>query len=75
VPAWCPRALGIGEEVGSVEVGKRADLLVVEGDPSQSIKDIQRVHEVWRDGRRVARADVVARPAEVPMLVPEADLV
>jgi len=71
VPA---QALGIEEKVGSVEVGKRADLLIVEGDPSRSTKDIQRVHEVWRDGRRVACADVVARPAEVSIVVPEADL-
>jgi imidazolonepropionase-like amidohydrolase len=71
VPA---RALGIDEEVGSVEIGKRADLLIVEGDPSQAIDDIQRIREVWRDGRCVAGADVIARPAEVSMLVPEADL-
>jgi hypothetical protein len=29
---------GLGEEIGSVEVGKRADLLLVSGDPSRNLK-------------------------------------
>jgi imidazolonepropionase-like amidohydrolase len=44
------RFLGIDREVGSVEPGKRADLLVVAGDPSRNIADIEAVALVFKDG-------------------------
>lgn len=44
------RFLGIDGEVGSIAVGKAADLIVVRGDPSQRIADIRNVEEVFRAG-------------------------
>ena len=44
------RFLGIGDDVGSVEVGKHADLVVVAGDPSRRIKDIEAVEIIFREG-------------------------
>lgn len=44
------RYLGIEEEVGTVEVGKRADLVLVDGKPDLEIKDIQNVSLVFRNG-------------------------
>ena len=44
------RFLGIGRTVGRVEPGKRADLIVVTGDPSRHIADIENVALVFRDG-------------------------
>jgi imidazolonepropionase-like amidohydrolase len=44
------RFLGIDGEVGSIEVGKHADLVVVAGDPSRRIADIENVEIVYRDG-------------------------
>jgi imidazolonepropionase-like amidohydrolase len=38
-------------ESGSVEVGKRADLVLVEGNPLEHISDIRRVVSVVSDGR------------------------
>ena len=38
VPA---RALGMADEVGTVEVGKRADLLVLEGNPLTDISNLR----------------------------------
>jgi imidazolonepropionase-like amidohydrolase len=35
--------LGIGHEVGTVEVGKRADLVVLEGDPAADIANTRRI--------------------------------
>ncbi len=48
VPA---RALGMAEEVGTVEVGKRADLLVLEGNPLTDISKLRRGRWVVVGGR------------------------
>lgn len=42
--------LGQANEIGSVTVGKRADLMIVKGDPSRRIEDIENVQLVFRDG-------------------------
>jgi len=44
-------ALGLGDELGSVVAGKRADLLIVEGDPLSNLETLQQVRWVFRDGR------------------------
>ena len=36
------RACGLEDEIGTVEVGKRADLLVVDGDPLEDVRDRRR---------------------------------
>jgi imidazolonepropionase-like amidohydrolase len=38
-------------ELGTVEVGKRADLIVVEGRPDRAISDIRKVRSVVTGGR------------------------
>src|SRR3954452_5815496 len=38
------------EDFGSLQVGRRADFLVVEGDPSKDIADIRKVRWVFKDG-------------------------
>jgi imidazolonepropionase-like amidohydrolase len=51
------RACGLQDEIGTVEVGKRADLLVVDGDPLADVKivaDRSRIWLVLKDGERVA---------------------
>jgi imidazolonepropionase-like amidohydrolase len=42
--------LGIGEKVGTVQAGKQADLVVVNGDPSRRIDDIEKVETVFKNG-------------------------
>ena len=42
--------LGCATRVGSIAIGKRADLLVVNGDPSSRIADIEKVETVFKDG-------------------------
>ena len=42
--------LGRATRVGSIAIGKRADLLVVNGDPSSRIADIEKVETVFKDG-------------------------
>ena len=48
------QALGIGHLTGSIEPGKRADLLVVGGDPLESLDALSDVRLVVRDGVPVA---------------------
>jgi imidazolonepropionase-like amidohydrolase len=42
--------LGLEKRIGSVEVGKRADLVVLEGDPSVNIADIEKAQIVFKGG-------------------------
>jgi imidazolonepropionase-like amidohydrolase len=45
--------LGLGGELGTLEPGKRADIVVVDGDPLEVDKLGSRIEAVWMDGRRV----------------------
>ena len=44
------KALQKDNEIGSLEVGKRADLMVIEGNPLENISDIKRVVMVIKEG-------------------------
>lgn len=43
--------LGVGGDTGTLEVGKRADLIAVDGDPLKEITVLKRVHAVVKQGR------------------------
>ncbi len=47
------RALG-RDDIGRLEPGRRADLLWVEGDPTQDVSALRAVRGVWKDGRRMS---------------------
>jgi len=42
--------LGREKEIGSIAAGKNADLVVIKGDPSKQISDIENVEIVFKDG-------------------------
>lgn len=42
--------LGREKEIGSIATGKNADLVVIKGDPSKNIADIENVEIVFKDG-------------------------
>ncbi len=44
--AW----LGLDEDVGAVEIGKRADLIAMRADPTQSVSALRTLHWVMKDG-------------------------
>ena len=46
-------ALNVLDKVGTLEAGKEADLLVVDGDPTRDIMDLTRVTAVFKAGDRV----------------------
>lgn len=47
---YCAQAFGILDEVGTLEVGKIADITIVDGDPVQDIKAIGNVVQVIKEG-------------------------
>ena len=49
------RTLGLEAEIGTVETGKRADLLLVDGDPLADLRCLERVRAVVKAGEIVHR--------------------
>jgi imidazolonepropionase-like amidohydrolase len=45
------RAMGLDRDTGTVEVGKRADLILVDGNPLANISDLRKVSQVVANGR------------------------
>ena len=44
------KLLGVDAQTGSIEAGKAADLVIVNGDPSKTISDIRNAEIVFKDG-------------------------
>jgi hypothetical protein len=42
--------LGEANQIGTIAPGKSADIVVIQGDPSANIKDIENVEIVFKDG-------------------------
>lgn len=68
------RACGLQDIVGTVEPGKIADLLVVEGDPLEDIRAMMARERIWlviQDGRPVVEGGRVSEaPPDAPPLAP-----
>ena len=45
------RAMGMEKDSGTIEPGKRADVILVEGNPLENISDIRKVNTVFAGGR------------------------
>jgi hypothetical protein len=45
------RVMKLDKEVGTIEPGKRADLIIVDGNPLENIRNIRRVKTVIANGR------------------------
>lgn len=63
VLGWATRngaeLMGMQDDLGTIEVGKLADLLVVDGDPSQDVKLLQdraNLHVVMKGGQFVVKS-------------------
>ena len=68
VTSEAARALDIDNEVGTLEPGKEADIIVVDGNPAERITDLWNVEEVFLAGQRIDRgsAESVAATRQMP---------
>ena len=57
------RAFGLGDEIGSIEVGKRADLLLLGADPLATVEAYDRIELVILGGQVIERATLGADAA------------
>lgn len=57
------RAIGLDADRGTIEKGKRADLVLIQGAPWATISDVRKTDRVFIDGRLVRGPGVVRPPA------------
>ncbi len=50
------KILKLEDQIGSIQIGKKADLLIVEGNPTQNISHTRRIVHVIQQGKLVDRA-------------------
>ncbi|MGH8567457.1 MAG: DUF309 domain-containing protein, partial [Gammaproteobacteria bacterium] len=60
------RAMGRGSDLGTVEPGKRADLLVLDADPRGDIRHARRIHRVVRGGMILNPEQITKAHSEQP---------
>jgi imidazolonepropionase-like amidohydrolase len=64
VTGLAAEALGIADQVGTLEPGKLADLVVVDGDPCVDMAAMRRIHRVVKEGEVVVRDGVMLWPVD-----------
>jgi imidazolonepropionase-like amidohydrolase len=64
--AEAARALQLHTEIGTVEAGKRADLILLAGDPLQDIRTLRRPEMVFRGGRLMAQEGRIVLATDDP---------
>lgn len=51
---WSAECLGIADAVGTLQPGKLADLVMLDGDPLADVAALERIHAVWKEGKEVS---------------------
>lgn len=69
VNAWL---LDMGDELGSIEPGKLADIIVVDGRPDENLDDLSRVEHVIKDGQWLIENGRLVTPRHIstPLVKP-----
>jgi imidazolonepropionase-like amidohydrolase len=53
--------IGVADELGTIEPGKKADLLILSADPLENIENIRRIESVMQGGRVHDRSEFAYR--------------
>ena len=56
------KSLHLEDQLGSIEPGKIANILTVDGNPLENIRDTQRVHHVIVNGRAHTLEELLKQP-------------
>jgi Tol biopolymer transport system component/imidazolonepropionase-like amidohydrolase len=59
---WSAEAIGVSDDLGSIERGKLADLVIVEGDPLKRIEDTLNVVVTIKNGRPYSIGKLMTAP-------------
>jgi Tol biopolymer transport system component/imidazolonepropionase-like amidohydrolase len=59
---WPAERLGLDQHIGTLEPGKLADMVIVDGDPLARIKDIRNISAVVANGRYLTRDELLQAP-------------
>lgn len=62
--------MDMGDKLGTLEVGKLADVLVLNGNPDERLDDLAKVDLVIRDGRVQVQGGQIVYPRHEPMVPP-----
>jgi imidazolonepropionase-like amidohydrolase len=65
------KLLDMDDKLGSLEKGKLADIVVVDGKPDENLDDLQKIDMVMKDGRVLVRSGQVVVPRHVPTPLPK----
>lgn len=56
------KVLRIDKELGTLQVGKKADFIVLDANPVDNIKNTRTIHAVWKDGKKVNDGPLAGTP-------------
>jgi imidazolonepropionase-like amidohydrolase len=56
---WAAEALGAKEDLGTIEPGKLADLVIIDGDPLSDIRATWNIHTVIKNGKTYRLDDLL----------------
>lgn len=60
------KVMGMERDLGTLQAGKLADLLILESDPLADVANLARIHRVFKDGRAYEPAELLRAIAKEP---------
>jgi imidazolonepropionase-like amidohydrolase len=51
-----------GNDIGTVEVGKLGDFLLLDGNPLEDVRNLESIEAIYKEGRLIDRQALPTRP-------------